>query len=80
MVSFYSFESHCFFWPPYGVNSVIPGECGGDTLPLLDGYSGYGIQHFASYWGAGIDALFWHGDGYGGAGLFKSILVWILFC
>ena len=33
-----------------------------DTLPLLDGYSGYGI-HFASYLGAGIGALFGHDDG-----------------
>ena len=38
-----------FFRSPYGVNSAIPGECGGDTLPLLDGYAGHGIQHVASY-------------------------------
>ena len=45
-----------------------------DTLPLLDGYSGYDI-HFASYLGAGIGALFGHNDGCSGAGLCKSILV-----
>ena len=33
-----------------------------DTLPLLDGYSGYDI-HFASYLGADIATLFGHDDG-----------------
>ena len=34
-----------------------------DTLPLLDGYFGYGI-YFACYLGAGFGALLGHGDGY----------------
>ena len=36
---------------------MVQGGCDGDTFPLLDGYTGYGIWHVASYLGAGGGAL-----------------------